>query len=129
MMLSFWSYVSIGLSLWIGYLVIDNLAVCRRRWKAGNFKSAFMSGAVKTVIGVALIAWSLHGVWADFRANEKVAEAGMIRPVELGQRQGFGEGTVAYTDEETGNLCIASASEGLRAVCLKVEDSDEEGEE
>lgn len=100
--------VTMFLGLLCGFLLFQvflAIQVVVRRWKLGMFKHA-VSSAIWVAVFLVLFIITASGLYTNLTLNQQYEKVGAEDVDFIGERKGFENPLVAYTDAETGELCI-----------------------
>lgn len=90
---------------WSAGKAIGSVKVAWHRWHGGLFRPA-LGAAITGFFFLVAAAWALGGAWVIHSNDRSYDRAGAENVAFLGDRQGFDEPLLAYTDANTGKLCV-----------------------
>ena len=93
------------LSGWLFYIFLSTSLRAVKRWREGFFKPAQVM-AICAAFYLAIAGLTAWGSWVSNQVRVNYDRVGAERVEHLGSREGFEAPVVAYTDRETGKLCI-----------------------
>jgi hypothetical protein len=103
--MNFVAIVFIATGTWLAWQVILGIGIVVKRWRKGMFKPAVFT-AVITLFFAIFCAMCIFGAWQSLNADAGYQRAGAEDVVVVGSREGFENPLLAYTDADTGKLCV-----------------------